>query len=219
MDNSGICWIIPLMIVFIPLYAAFRKVPVYETFIEGAKDGFGTAINIIPHLVGMMVAISMFRASGAMDMLVSLISPLFDRLGIPSEVLPLGLLRPLTGAGSLAFTTELNQDVRSGFDDRPYCIHDTRQHRYDLIRTDGIFRSGRIRRSRYALKVGLFSDLVGFAAAIIICLFVFAIVIIVLQFSSPFVRISPAERAALLVLAGLFHVCFPLLGLLGYDEG
>ena len=78
------------MIVFIPLYAAFRKVPVYETFIEGAKDGFGTAINIIPHLVGMMVAISMFRASGAMDMLVSLISPLlivlesqarFSRLG------------------------------------------------------------------------------------------------------------------------------------------
>ncbi|MBW7461378.1 spore maturation protein, partial [Paenibacillus sepulcri] len=94
-------WMIPFIIVFIPLYAAFRRIPVYETFLEGAKDGFGTAVNIIPHLVGMMVAISMFRASGAMDMLASLISPLLDQLGVPSEVLPLGLLRPLTGAGSL----------------------------------------------------------------------------------------------------------------------
>ena len=82
-------WLIPCIIVFIPLYAAMRrKVPVYETFVEGAKDGFGTAINIIPHLVGMMVAISMFRASGAMELILSGVRPLFDSLGIPSEVLP-----------------------------------------------------------------------------------------------------------------------------------
>ena len=64
-------WLIPAMIAFIPLYAAFRKVPVYESFVEGAKDGFGTAVGLIPHLVGMMTAISMFRASGAMDMVVA----------------------------------------------------------------------------------------------------------------------------------------------------
>ena len=57
-------WTIPVLIAFIPLYASFRKVPVYESFIDGAKDGFQTAIGIIPHLVGMMTAISMFRASG-----------------------------------------------------------------------------------------------------------------------------------------------------------
>jgi spore maturation protein B len=166
-------WTIPLMIVFIPLYAAFRKVPVYETFIEGAKDGFGTAINIIPHLVGMMVAISMFRASGAMDMLVSLISPLFDRLGIPSEVLPLGLLRPLTGAGSLAFTTELIKTF--GPDSMIGRIASTIQGSTDttLYVLTVYFGAVGVRKSRYALKVGLFSDLVGFAAAIIICLFVF----------------------------------------------
>ena len=167
-------WTIPLMIVFIPLYAAFRKVPVYETFIEGAKDGFGTAIEyIIPHLVGMMVAISMFRASGAMDMLVSLISPLFNRLGIPSEVLPLGLLRPLTGAGSLAFTTELIKAY--GPDSMIGRIASTIQGSTDttLYVLTVYFGAVGVRRSRYALKVGLFSDFVGFAAAIIICLFVF----------------------------------------------
>lgn len=78
-------WMIPAIIVFIPLYAALRrKVPVYETFVEGAKDGFGTAINIIPHLVGMMVAISMFRASGALELMLSAVRPLFDWVGIPS---------------------------------------------------------------------------------------------------------------------------------------
>jgi spore maturation protein B len=164
---------IPFMIVFIPLYAAFRKIPVYETFIEGAKDGFGTAINILPHLVGMMVAISMFRASGAMDMLGALIRPLFDQLGIPSEVLPLGLLRPLTGAGSLAFTAELIKTY--GPDSMIGRIASTIQGSTDttLYVLTVYFGAVGIRRSRYALKVGLFSDIVGFAAAIVVCLYIF----------------------------------------------
>ncbi|MFB9325275.1 spore maturation protein [Paenibacillus aurantiacus] len=166
-------WTIPFMIVFIPLYAAFRKVPVYESFLDGAKDGFGTAINIIPHLVGMMVAISMFRASGAMDLLIALIRPLFDQLGIPSEVLPLGLLRPITGAGSLAFTTELIKT--HGPDSMIGRIASTIQGSTDttLYVLTVYFGAVGIRRSRYALKVGLFSDIVGFLAAIFICLYIF----------------------------------------------
>jgi spore maturation protein B len=166
-------WMIPFIIVFIPLYAAFRRIPVYETFLEGAKDGFGTAVNIIPHLVGMMVAISMFRASGAMDMLASLISPLLDQLGVPSEVLPLGLLRPLTGAGSLAFTAELIKTF--GPDSMIGRMASTIQGSTDttLYVLTVYFGAIGIRRSHYALKVGLFSDLVGFIAAIIICLYVF----------------------------------------------
>nr|WP_281423089.1 spore maturation protein [Paenibacillus oenotherae] len=166
-------WIIPFMIVLIPLYAAFRKVPVYETFLSGAQEGFGTAINIIPHLVGMMVAISMFRASGAMDMLASLFEPLFHWLHIPAEVLPLGMLRPLTGAGSLAFTTELIKTY--GPDSMIGRIASTIQGSTDttLYVLTVYFGAVGIRRSRYALKVGLFSDMVGFAAAIMICLLVF----------------------------------------------
>nr|WP_269433144.1 spore maturation protein [Paenibacillus sp. FJAT-27812] len=167
-------WMIPAIIVFIPLYAALRrKVPVYETFVEGAKDGFGTAINIIPHLVGMMVAISMFRASGALELMLSAVRPLFDYVGIPSEVLPLGILRPLTGAGSLAFTTDLIQNF--GPDSMIGRIASTIQGSTDttLYVLTVYFGAIGIRRTRYALKVGLFSDLVGFFAAIFICLYIF----------------------------------------------
>lgn len=168
-------WMIPAIIVFIPLYAALRKKqPVYETFVDGAKDGFGTAIAIIPHLVGMMTAISMFRASGAMEMMLSAVRPLFDAVGIPSEVLPLGLLRPLTGAGSLAFTADLIETF--GPDSMIGRMASTIQGSTDttLYVLTVYFGAVAVRRSRYALKVGLFSDAVGFFAAILICLYIFA---------------------------------------------
>lgn len=161
------------MIAFIPLYAAYRKVPVYESFVEGAKDGFGTAVGLIPHLVGMMTAISMFRASGAMEMLLSFARPVFEWLGVPSEVVPLGLLRPITGAGSLAYTTDLIKT--HGADSMIGRIASTIQGSTDttLYVLTVYFGAVGIRRTRYALKVGLFSDLVGFVAAIAVCMLVF----------------------------------------------
>ncbi|WP_019420085.1 spore maturation protein [Paenibacillus sp. OSY-SE] len=169
-------WAIPAIVVFIPLYAYFRRVPVYETFVEGAKDGFQTSINIIPTLVGMMVAISVFRASGAMDWMVSLFRPLLDVLGVPSEVMPLAFLRPITGAGSLAFTTDLIKTY--GSDSLIGRIASTIQGSTDttLYVLTVYFGAVGIRNGRYALKVGLFSDLVGFVAAIIVCLLVFGFI-------------------------------------------
>ncbi|WP_152393999.1 spore maturation protein [Paenibacillus guangzhouensis] len=167
-------WAIPAIIVFIPLYAFFRKVPVYETFVDGAKDGFDTAIQIIPHLVGMMVAISVFRASGAMDLMVGFVRPLFDAMGIPSEVLPLGLLRPITGAGSLAFTTDLIQQF--GPDSLIGRMASTIQGSTDttIYVLTVYFGAVGIKKGRYALKVGLLSDLIGFVAAVLVCFLVFA---------------------------------------------
>ncbi len=171
--NTISVWAIPAIIVFIPLYAYFKKVPVYESFVDGAKDGFSTAVSIIPHLVGMMVAISIFRASGAMELLVNLVRPLVEALGIPGEVLPLGILRPITGAGSLAFTTDLIQTY--GPDSMIGRIASTVQGSTDttLYVLTVYFGAIGIRNSRYALKVGLISDAVGFAAAVFICLLVF----------------------------------------------
>jgi spore maturation protein B len=166
-------WAIPVMVTFIPLYAYTRKVPVYESFVEGAKDGFSTAIGIIPHLVGMMVAISVFRASGALDFFMNFLSPMLNSLGIPAEVMPLGLLRPLTGTGSLAYTTEL---IRvHGPDSLIGMIASTIQGSTDttLYVLTVYFGAVGIRNGRYALKVGLFSDAVGFVAAIVICMLVF----------------------------------------------
>lgn len=166
-------WAIPCILAFIPLYAYVRKVPVYESFVEGAKDGFSTAIGIIPHLVGMMVAISIFRASGALDYMLSWFAPLFRLWDVPPEVLPLGLLRPLTGTGSLAFTTDLIRTY--GPDSMIGRIAATIQGSTDttLYVLTVYFGAVGIRHGRYALKVGLFSDAVGFIAAIVICLLVF----------------------------------------------
>jgi spore maturation protein B len=166
-------WIIPLIIAGIPLYAAYRKVPVYESFTEGAKEGFDTAIRIIPHIVGMMVAISIFRSSGAMDLLLGTIAPLFARLGIPADVLPLALLRPITGAGSLAYTTELIKT--HGADSLVARIAATVQGSTDttLYVLAVYFGAVGIRRTKYALSVGLTSDLVGFFVAVAICILVF----------------------------------------------
>ncbi|MEC0226998.1 spore maturation protein [Paenibacillus alba] len=166
-------WAIPIMIVFIPLYAAYKKVPVYESFVDGAKEGFDTAIKIIPHLVGMMVAISVFRASGAMDLLLGWMHPLFDRMGVPTEVLPLAILRPITGAGSLAFTTDLIEQF--GPDSMIGRIASTVQGSTDttLYVITVYFGAIGIRKASYALKVGLISDLVGFVASIVICYLVF----------------------------------------------
>jgi len=166
-------WAIPAVVVLIPLYAAYRKVPVYESFVDGAKDGFDTAVKIIPHLVGMMAAISLFRGSGALDALVGLVRPLAEKLGVPGEVLPLALLRPLTGAGSLAYTADLMG--RYGPDSLIGRIASTIQGSTDttLYVLVVYFGAVGIRRTKYALKVGLFSDAVGFAAAVAICLIVF----------------------------------------------
>jgi spore maturation protein B len=166
-------WAIPAMVVFIPLYAMYRKVPAYESFVEGAKDGFDTAIRIIPHLVGMMVAISVFRASGAMDMLTGWLKPLLSSLGVPTEVLPLAFLRPISGAGSLAFTTDLI--AQFGPDSLIGRIAATIQGSTDttLYVITVYFGAIGIRKAGYALKVGLISDLVGFIASIVVCLLVF----------------------------------------------
>jgi len=167
-------YMIPAIIVFIPLYAILRKrQPVYEIFVDGAKDGFDTAIGIIPHLVGMMVAISMFRASGAMDMLLIPLRPIFDLLNVPSEVLPLGFLRPITGAGSLAFTSDLI--ATHGPDSLIGRIASTIQGSTDttFYILTVYFGAVAIRKTKYALRVGLISDLVGFIAAIVICMLVF----------------------------------------------
>jgi spore maturation protein B len=166
-------WAIPVIIVFIPLYAAYKKIPVYETFTEGAKDGFDTAIRIIPHLVGMMVAISVFRASGAMDLITGWFQPVLNRVGIPGEVLPLGILRPITGAGSLAFTADLIKQF--GPDSMIGRIASTIQGSTDttLYVVTVYFGAVGIKKSRYALKVGLLSDAVGFLAAIAVCYLVF----------------------------------------------
>jgi spore maturation protein B len=166
-------WSIPVLVVSIPLVAHFRKVPVYECFIDGAKDGFTTAIQIIPHLVGMMVAISVFRESGALALVVGSLRVVTEWLNIPGEIVPLGLLRPISGTGSLAYVTDLMKV--HGPDSLLGLIGSTIQGSSDttLYVLTVYFGAIGIERTRYALKVGLLSDLAGFLASVYICMWLF----------------------------------------------
>jgi len=98
---------IPSLVMFILIYGAVKRVKVYEVFVEGAKEGFNVAIRILPFLVAMIVAIGVFRAGGAMDFLSSLLSPVTSLIGMPSEALPMALMRPLSGSGGLGVLSEI----------------------------------------------------------------------------------------------------------------
>jgi spore maturation protein B len=100
-------FVIPVIIIGFPLYGLWRRVPVYEEFVTGARDGFQVAVNIIPYLVAILFAVAMFRASGAMDFFVEGLRPLLSPLGIPPEVLPMAITRPLTGSGSAGIMLDL----------------------------------------------------------------------------------------------------------------
>ncbi|MGE7270302.1 spore maturation protein [Brevibacillus panacihumi] len=166
-------WAIPVMIAFVLLYGWKKRVPVYETFVEGAKGGFGTTIRILPHLIAMMVAVTMFRESGALGLLLGLIKPVLDFLHFPEELLPLALLRPLTGTGSLAIATDLI--AQYGPDSLLGRLAATMQGSTDttLYVLTVYFGAVGIRNSSYALKVGLLSDLAGVIFSLLVVYLVF----------------------------------------------
>src|SRR5439155_21285841 len=95
------------VIVGFPLYGIIKRVAVYEQFVEGAKEGFTMVVRIIPYLVGILFAMAMFRASGAMDFLTRGLRPLLDAVGIPTEVLPMAITRPLTSSGSIGILSDM----------------------------------------------------------------------------------------------------------------
>lgn len=162
-------WAVPGMLALIPLWGAIRRVKVYDTFIEGAEEGLQVAVRIIPFLVGMMVALSVFRASGAMELLARAIDPVTSRLGFPSAILPLMIVRPLSGAGALAVTADLLKVHHpDSFIGRLASIIQGSTDTTFYVLTV-YFGSVGIRRSRYAAGVGLAADLMGFLAGLYAC--------------------------------------------------
>ncbi len=164
---------IPVILLVVVLLGFTKKVKVYESFIEGAKEGFTVAVNIIPFLVAILVAIGMFRASGAMDFLVKLLSPLTNLIGMPAETLPVALMRPLSGSGSLGLVTELmNQHGPDSFIGRvASTMFGSTETTFYVIAV--YFGSIGIRKTRHAVAAGLFGDLVGLLMAVFICHIVF----------------------------------------------
>lgn len=165
--------LIPLIIGGILLYATWKKIPTYEAFVEGGKEGIQLAFSLIPFLVGMMVAISIFRASGAMEYFVSFVSPVLQAIGIPPEIVPLALIRPISGTAALGLTTDLIATY--GPDSFIGRLASTMQGSTDttFYVLTVYFGAVGIKKMGDALKVGLLADVVGFAASIIIVTLVF----------------------------------------------
>src|SRR5574344_859645 len=166
-------WALPTIIITILTVGLAKKVPIYETFTEGAKDGFKVSINIIPYLVAIMVGISMFRASGAIDILSNLMNGLLTMCHVPADILPLMIVRSLSGsaalgvfsaiahsAGANAYTTKLAAVMLGSSETTFYVLA-------------VYFGSVKISKLRYSMLVGILADIIGIIAAIVVCSYMF----------------------------------------------
>ncbi|MDD2568026.1 MAG: spore maturation protein [Clostridia bacterium] len=164
---------IPFILIFIPLYAYIKGVPVYESFVAGAAEGLKLAVKILPFLLGMLVAISVFRASGAMAGLAAVLAPVTEFFGIPAEVMPLALMRPLSGSGALAITADLlNAYGADSFIGRlASTIQGSTDTTFYILTV--YFGAVGIKKYRHALLVGLCADFISFVTAFLICRAVF----------------------------------------------
>src|SRR5713101_4216892 len=166
-------WAIPVLLVGIPLIGMIRGLKVYDVFIEGAKEGFQVAVRIIPFLVGILVAIGMFRASGAMDMLTNALRPLLSATRFPPEVFPLVILRTLSGSGSLALATDIIK--RYGADSliarTAATIYGGSETTFYVLAV--YFGAIGVKRTRHAIPAALLGDLVAAIVAVTVCSWMF----------------------------------------------
>ncbi len=165
---------VPFLLGFFPLYAALRGVKVYEEFVEGAKEGFAVALRVIPFLVAILVAVGMFRGAGGIEALKSALAPLLTPLGFPPDLLPMVLVRPLSGSATTGLFTELVQ--RLGPDSLTArmagTIFGSTETTFYVIAV--YFGSVAVQRARHAVAAGLIADLAGVVASVIICRLMFS---------------------------------------------
>lgn len=166
-------WVVPVLAVALLGFGAARGVKVYEAFVEGAKDGFQTAVKIIPYLVAILVAVGMFRSSGALDALVTAIDPVTSLIHLPGEALPMALLRPLSGSGAYGVMVSILQsagpDSYVGY--LVSTIQGSTETTFYVLAV--YFGAVQVQRTRHALPAALLADLVGVLAAVFICSILF----------------------------------------------
>lgn len=156
---------VPCLLAGLSIYALAKKVDVYNVLIDGAGSGLTVVIRILPSLVALLTAVSMFRASGAMDALTALLTPVLQKLGIPPETTSILLIRPLSGSGALAAAGDLiEQYGPDSYVGRVAAVMlgSTETTFYTVA---VYFGAAGIRRSRYTIPAALAADLTGFAAA------------------------------------------------------
>lgn len=173
MINLLSLYALPFIIFLILTVGLIKKVSVYEEFVEGAKDGFKVSVSIIPYLVAIIVGISMFRASGAMDVLASFLSPLLNYLSVPVESIPIMITRSLSGSATLG----LFSDIAHNFGPDSYitklCAVIVGSSETTFYVLSVYFGSIGIKKFRYALLVGILADIIGIVGAVLVCSWIF----------------------------------------------
>ncbi|MCX7884052.1 MAG: spore maturation protein [Caloramator sp.] len=170
--NIGV-YFLPLLILFILIYSFVKKVRVYETFIEGVKEGFASVYSIAPYLLTMLFAIDIFRKSGAMDYFIYVLKPMSKVLKIPEGVIPMILIKPLSGSGALGVMTDIMKQY--GVDSIEGRIAAVMMGSTETIfYTISIyFGSVNVKDIRYSLKASLIAHIIGSLAAVYICYYFF----------------------------------------------
>lgn len=164
---------IPAFIFIVLAYGYIRGINVYETFVEGAKEGLTTVVRIFPYLVAMFTAIGVFRSSGAMDFLQTILAPISKLIGIPIEIMPLALMRPMSGTASAGMLAELFKTYSpDSFIGRvaSTMMGSTETILYTL---SIYFGAVGIKKVRYTLWGALIADMAGLIASVIICQIIF----------------------------------------------
>lgn len=164
-ETISIC-ILPLMILLILTFAIIKRIPVYEEFVEGAKDGFKVSVSIIPYLVALIVAISMFRASGAMDWIAAYFGIILDKLSISIDLVPIMITRSLSGSATLGLFSELaTQHGADTFITKMAAVMvGSSETTFYVLSV--YFGSVGIKKFRYALLTGIVADITGIVLAI-----------------------------------------------------
>lgn len=166
-------WALPSIILLILTVALIKKVPIYEAFIEGAKDGARVSFNIIPYLVAIIVAISMLRASGAVDSFAVLCSGLLNKIHLPAEILPLAFVRSLSGSAAIGVFSDIvsNNDINSYTSKLAAIMMGSSETTFYVLTV--YFGAVGIKKYRYAILTGISADIIGIIMAIIVARFFF----------------------------------------------
>lgn len=166
-------WALPAIIIIILTTGLFKKVPLYETFTDGAKDGFKVSVNIIPYLVAIIVSISMFRASGIIELIGQALSPMLSHFNVPADTIPIMIVRSLSGSAALGVFSDIAHNL--GPNDyatklSAVMVGSSETTFYILA---VYFGAVGISKLRYALLVGLLADFIGIFAAVAVCNWMF----------------------------------------------
>lgn len=160
---------VPIIILIIVVYGVVEKIKIFDVFLEGAKDGIEIVMSIFPTLIGLFVAIGALRSSGILDFIISIVSPILNKISFPTQIMPLALIRPISGSSAIAVATDImkNYGVDSKFGLMSAVIMGSTETTFYTIAV--YTASVGIKKTRFVLVASLIADFVGIFVSVLVC--------------------------------------------------